>query len=309
MRRWRRTLSVVKMWRFLNEPPSNRAGKVKTLQRVPLKNTPRNFEARVLVNEPAGNYFRMIFQDQGVLRKALPGQFINVRVSKGLNPLLRRPFSIARVLPAPKGKTRVEILYARMREGTRLLSLKKPGETIDVLGPLGKPFPFLDRKHPVLIVSGGIGVAPLVFLAEVLKQKKVPMTVFLGARSAGDLIDLDVFKKLKVPLYISTDDGSKGQKGFVTQLLDDYLDKGEIPKGTVIYACGPRPMFKAVSMVGAKFEVPTYLSWEEHMGCGLGICLTCVCPVKREDGTIQMVRSCYEGPVFDATKVEWGKLG
>ncbi len=274
-----------------------------------MKNKPKSFEAEILVNEPVGNYFRLIFQDNGTLKNALPGQFINVRLSKALSPLLRRPFSIARVMPGPKGNSRIEVLYAKMREGTRLLTLKKPGETLGILGPLGNPFPFLDRQHPVLIVSGGIGVAPLVFLAETLKKKKVPMTVFLGARGAKDLIDLEVFKKLKVPLYISTDDGSKGKKGFVTQALDDYLDANETAKGTVIYACGPRPMFKAVSMVGEKYSIPTYLSWEEHMGCGLGICLTCVCPIKQGDGTIKMIRSCYEGPIFDGATVDWEKLG
>jgi len=274
-----------------------------------LKNSPQSFDAEILLNEPAGNYFRLIFQDNGTLANSLPGQFVNVRLSKGLNPLLRRPFSIARVLPGPKGKKRIEILYAKIREGTRLLSLKKPGEEIDVLGPLGKPFPFLDRQHPVLIVSGGIGVAPLVYLAEYLKKKKVPMTVFLGARTGKDLVDLDVFQKLKVPLHISTDDGSWGQKGFVTQILQDHLANSKISKGTVLYACGPRPMFKAVTQVGESFKVPTYLSWEEHMGCGLGICLTCVCPVKQGDGGVKMVRSCYEGPIFDAASVEWEKLG
>jgi dihydroorotate dehydrogenase electron transfer subunit len=272
-----------------------------------LKSPARNFEAEILANEPAGNYFRLVFQDEGALKNALPGQFINIRVSKSLNPLLRRPFSIARLMPGPKGRGRVEVLYAPMREGTRLLSRKKPGESLDVLGPLGQPFPYLDRKRPVLIVSGGIGVAPLVFLAEHLKKKKVPMTVFLGARGAKDLVDLEVFQKLRVPLHIATDDGSRGRKGFVTQLLEEHLAKTPAPKGTVIYACGPRPMFKAVSVVGEKFRVPTYLSWEEHMGCGLGICLTCVCPVK-EEGQIRMVRSCYEGPVFDAATIEWEKL-
>jgi len=274
-----------------------------------LKNTPQSYEAEILLNEPAGNYFRLVFQDNGALKNALPGQFINVRLSKSLNPLLRRPFSIARVLPGPKGKNRIEILYAKMREGTRLLSLKKPGEEIGVLGPLGKPFPYLDRQHPVLIVSGGIGVAPLVFLAEYLKKKKVPFRVFLGARTGKDLVDLEVFQKLKVPLYITTDDGSWGQKGFVTLSLQDYLANEKTPKGTVIYACGPRPMFKAVSKVGEKFKIPTYLSWEENMGCGLGICLTCVCPVKQGDGTLKMIRSCYEGPIFDSATVEWEKLG
>jgi dihydroorotate dehydrogenase electron transfer subunit len=264
-----------------------------------------SYQAEILENQPIGNYFRLLFQDNGALQNALPGQFVNIRLSEGYDPLLRRPFSIARLLPGPKGKSRVEVLYAALRQGTQLLAEKKPGNHIGVLGPLGLPFPRLDSNHPALIVSGGIGVAPLVYLSEYLKKKKRSQAVFLGARTAGDLVDLEVFRKLKVPLHISTDDGSKGRRGFVTEILEEYLGKRKAAPGTVIYSCGPRPMFRAVAKVAEKFGVPAFLSWEEHMACGLGICLTCVCPLKQETGHPRMARSCYEGPVFEASKIDW----
>ena len=267
-----------------------------------------SYDATILENHALGSYHQLVFQDNGTLRDAQPGQFVSIRVSKGLTPLLRRPFSIARLLPGPKGKPRVEVLYAALREGTRLLSQKKPGNSIGVLGPLGHPFPHMDSKHPALVVGGGIGVAPLVFLSEYLKKKKVPQTVFLGAKTSKELLSLDVFKKLKVPLFITTDDGSKGRKIFVTQALEDYLKRGEHEKGTVIHACGPRPMLRVVAKLCGLFSLPAYLSWEEHMGCGLGICLTCVCQTKENDGQVRMARTCVEGPVFEASQIDWEKL-
>ena len=273
-----------------------------------MPSTPRAFEAKILKNRPLGGYWKLVFEDaEGALAQALPGQFVNLRLQPGYSPLLRRPFSIARILPGPRKSRKIEVLYAILRGGTRLLSGKKPGESINVLGPLGRPFPHLDRSHPALIVSGGIGVAPLIFLSEALKARKIPQAVFLGARTGSDLVELDVFKKLKVPLALATDDGSMGRKGFVTQLLDEYLASGKAPKGSVIHACGPRPMFKTVAKVAAKHGVKAYLSWEEHMACGLGICLTCACPVDQGDGP-KMVRTCVEGPAIEASQILWDRL-
>jgi dihydroorotate dehydrogenase electron transfer subunit len=273
-----------------------------------LPNIPRDFEAVVLQNEPVGSYFRLIFEDaSGVLSKALPGQFVSLKVLPGAAPLLRRPFSIARLMKGPGQYRRVEVLYAALKEGTQVLSRKKPGETLGVLGPLGKPFPNLDRRHPAILVGGGVGIAPMIFLAEYLAQNKIPTIVFLGAKTAEDLVDLKVFRSLKMPLFLSTDDGTAGEKGFVTSRLEDYLNAGCVPKNSVIHACGPRPMFQAVTKTAAKFQVPAYLSWEERMACGLGICLTCTCPVKDGDG-VKMERTCVEGPAFESSRIAWDRL-
>ncbi len=269
---------------------------------------PRDFEARVLRNEPVGSYFRLTLEDaDGALASALPGQFISLKVRSGVAPLLRRPFSIARLIPG-KGKARqVEVLYAVLKEGTQLLSQKTPGETVGVLGPLGKPFPHLDKRHPAILVGGGVGIAPMVFLAEYLTRKKVPVAVFLGAKTAEDLLDLKVFRSLRVPLSISTDDGTAGQKGFVTERLEEYLASGQARPGSIIHSCGPRPMFKAVSKVAERHGIKAYLSWEERMACGLGICLTCACPVKDGEG-VKMERTCVEGPAFESSRVAWERL-
>jgi dihydroorotate dehydrogenase electron transfer subunit len=182
----------------------------------------------------------------------------------------------------------------------------------------------LDRKHPAILVGGGVGITSLVYLSEYLKKKGVRQWVFLGARNERDLVHVEVFRKLKVPLFIATDDGSLGQKGFVTRLLEQRLPKIGLKEGTLIHSCGPRPMFRALAAVAEKFDVPAYLLWEERMGCGLGICLTCVCPVKdggkagferpprpltaNAGGETGMVRTCVEGPVFEASRIDWERL-
>lgn len=269
---------------------------------------PSDFEARVLQNKPVGSYFRMVFEDsEGILRDALPGQFVSIKVLPGAAPLLRRPFSIARLTKASGKAFHVEVIYAALKEGTQVLSRKKLGDTVGVMGPLGKPFPQLHRKNPAILVGGGVGIAPMVFMAEYFRQAKIPFTVFLGAKTKADVIDLKVFQSLKVPLFISTDDGTAGDKGFVTSRLEEYLASGSAPRGSVIHSCGPRPMFQALTKVAAQYDVPAYLSWEERMACGLGICLTCSCPVKDGDG-VKMERTCVEGPAFESSRIAWERL-
>ncbi len=225
-----------------------------------MTSAPSDFEAVVLENRPVGGAFRLRLEDsQGFLSSALPGQFVNLRVQPGYSPLLRRPFSIARLLPGRGRALQLEVLYAVVREGTRLLSVKKPGETVGVLGPLGNPFPHLDRRHPALLVGGGIGVAPLIYLAETLGCRKVPFAVFLGARTKKDLLGLDVFRKLGAPLFLATDDGTGGRRGFVTELVKEHLDSGKAPQGSVIHACGPRPMFRALASVAAARGIVPFL--------------------------------------------------
>ncbi len=269
-----------------------------------MRPVPQDQPTTLLVNVPCGSYFRIAFEVRGALARALPGQFVNLRLSEGTQPLLRRPFSISRMLKASGGKTHMEVIFAVVKEGTRLLSRLGPGTPIRVLGPLGRPFPHLDRKHPAILVGGGVGIPPMVYLSEYLRKKKVKQWVFLGARTKKDLVHVEVFRKMGVPLFVATDDGTAGKRGFVTRELEGFLGSSDLPKGAVIHACGPRPMFKALAAVAEKHRIPAYLSWEELMACGLGICLTCTCPHKGGS----MERTCVEGPVFEASRIDWEKL-
>lgn len=264
----------------------------------------QDLTTNLLVNEPLGSCFRIVFGVEGSLARALPGQFVNIRLHEGTQPLLRRPFSISRILKGPKGRIHMEVVFAVVRDGTRMLSRMKPGTPIRVLGPLGKPFPHLDRRHPALLVGGGVGIPPMVHLSEYLRKRRVKQWVFLGARTKKDLVHVEVFRRMGVPLFVATDDGTAGKRGFVTQELERFLGSTVLPKGAVIHACGPRPMFRALTAVAAKHRIPAHLSWEELMGCGLGICLTCTCP--RKGGGME--RTCVEGPVFEASTIDWERL-
>lgn len=265
------------------------------------------FEAEILSQEKVGSFFRLRFSAPKSLSKALPGQFVSLRAAQGLDPLLRRPYSIARVFARGRHVV-LEVLYTVHRRGSFLLSRKKKGEKLNVLGPLGSPFPRLQEKTPAYLVAGGIGVAPLVFLAEVLHRRKVPFHVFFGARTKRDLVDVEVFRKLEAPLSLATDDGTAGERGRVTQALEKLWRRNPPSPKARVYACGPRPMFRALGDLCSAFGVCAYFAWEEAMACGLGICLTCVCPLKQKEET-KWVRTCMEGPVVEASRIDWKALG
>jgi len=269
------------------------------------------------------NFYRCIFSAPRIAKHALPGQFVNVKVSDTCQPLLRRPFSIFRVrgtgYPPLKRwravRVQVEILYAVVGEASRVLSQKKPGEYLDVIGPLGNGFdyrtPNPEPRTPVL-VAGGMGVAPLVFLAEKLRKSTVPSfakasegrhspqsTVLIGAKTKSQILCEKEFKGLNCEVKIATDDGSRGFKGKVSGLLKHLLLTMDYRLWT-IYTCGPRPMLQQVSRISVDYNVPAQISLEEHMACGIGACLGCA--VNTVDG---YKRVCKEGPVFMADEIIW----
>jgi len=229
-----------------------------------------------------------------IAQRVYPGQFLSIRLSDKLEPLLRRPFSVHRVNgPA------VEIFYQVVGVGSRILSGKKAGEFLSIIGPLGNGFnlpPAANGFEPIL-VAGGMGVAPLLFAAEKLKACRT--LVFIGAKTKSQLLCQKELKDLGCRVKVATDDGSQGFKGKVTDLLRHFLSKAgcQLP---VIYACGPRPMLKAVSCIARDYGLPAEISLEEHMACGIGACLGCV--VNTREG---FKRVCKEGPVFNADEVIW----
>jgi dihydroorotate dehydrogenase electron transfer subunit len=239
---------------------------------------------------------------------AAPGQFVMVKTAPGLDPLLRRPFSIFEVLRddsgAPAG---ISLLNKRVGVGTARLYQAVEGDRIDCLGPLGRPFVPVARPAEAWMVAGGVGLAPFATLAEALAAQGTPMTLFYGGRSASDLFYESFFAGLGATLVITTEDGTRGERGRVTLPLERALQAHSPDRDVTLYACGPTPMMRAVAEIGARHHRPVFVSLEPVMGCGMGGCYSCVIRVTRPGGT-HLVRSCLEGPVFDASHVVWDAL-
>lgn len=252
----------------------------------------------------AGGYYKLSFDSPRKTDDVKPGQFLEVRVSDGLKPFLRKPLSIH------SARKQIEILYEVVGEGTDLLSKKKPGEVLDIIGPLGNGFDTkLSAKcYPLsaILVAGGIGVAPLVALAEriaysverIADRKKI--YVIIGAKTKNQILCDKEFKKLGCSVIVATEDGSIGKRGVVTDLLKSLLNAIRYPLSATIYACGPKPMLEATAKIAAVNKIPCQVLLEEYMACGIGACLGCAVMTK---GGYKMV--CKDGPVFNADEIIW----
>jgi len=254
---------------------------------------------KILYNrQVSAHYYRMgISWDTPTIS---PGQFVMVRVTDGLDPLLRRPFGIYNIL-GPKGKSRgtgIELLYKVVGKGTKILSTRKPGDDIDVMGPLGDGFPYPSGFKKVIMVAGGMGIVPLYLLA-----KELQGAAFLfGARVKEETVFIKDFRKFMRNVKVATEDGSYGRKGLVTGLLEE-----EISPGSVVYACGPIGMLKQASLIARRSGVKCFVSLERSMACGIGVCLGCAVKSRphkgSENGAYKMV--CSDGPVFDSADIDW----
>jgi dihydroorotate dehydrogenase electron transfer subunit len=242
-------------------------------------------------DEVAAKTFLLRFASSEITASAQPGQFVNVLAAEtGEGPLLRRPFSIARV-----DDNIVELLFHAIGTGTILLSRKRPGETIDVLGPLGQSFRVDADYDTALIVAGGIGVAPFPFLiADLLKRGK-RIETFVGYRNAGQILTSHLQN-----IHIATDDGSKGFHGNVVQLFEPFLDRTDLGKAK-IFACGPTVMLKALTELAKRKNVCCEVSLEGHMACGVGLCQGC--PVERTGDGAKYALVCKDGPIFLTTDI------
>jgi dihydroorotate dehydrogenase electron transfer subunit len=270
--------------------------------------TPVREACEVLARRRVGAYHALTLVAPGIAAAARPGQFVELLAGEDRPFLLRRPFSVHRVERAGSALGAVEVVFDVVGPGTRALSRLRPHDPVDALGPLGRPFTPPPAPARCLLVGGGYGTAALFFLAEELLARRCRVDFVVGAQNHHRLFDAMGAKRLGHSLTLTTDDGSAGRRGLVTDPLPTLLEGGQVGQ---VFACGPMPMLAAVSRVAAQHGVPCQVAVEEQMACGTGVCFTCVVPVadgRAPDAPARMARSCLEGPVFDGAAVAWGEL-
>jgi len=259
--------------------------------------------AEVLSNKRAGSYNHMVFAVDGLAAHCKPGNFVAISVGGPTSSMiLRRAFAIYRATMRSDGMGLLELVVAPMGSGSKWLASQQPGDVIDLIAPLGTAFGFPKDPVNALLIGGGYGSAPLFALAETLKQRGCRVDMVLGASTAGKIYAPLEGKRSVNSLTITTDDGSAGTTGRVSDVLPDLIKEHETD---VIYSCGPMAMLEAITKISQDFGVVHQCSVEESMACGIGVCMTCVLPVEGEDGLIRMTRTCIDGPVMDGNKVLW----
>lgn len=287
--------------------------------------------AEIIANKPLqttkptgeSKYFRMTLSLKAPIKHIIPGQFVNLRLTSSYRPnpstiglgepLLRRPFTIFDAIKKGGHYRIIEIVYQVVGKGTRLMSSMKQGEQINVLGPLGNGFTINKKSDVSILVAGGIGIAGLyLLLKELVSLRRSKVYLFIGAKTKSDLCLLPDVRRLTNNIIISTEDGSSGAKGLITTSLEKFLHKLITHNSELIisiYACGPSGMSEAIGKFSVSNNIPTQISLEERMGCGIGLCRVCVCrtiPKKPTSKKWQYSTVCEEGPVFDANQLYAG---
>jgi dihydroorotate dehydrogenase electron transfer subunit len=220
--------------------------------------------------------------------------------------ILRRAFALFSATPGGDFAGTVQFVVAEHGPGTRWLMRRRAGDTLDLVGPLGTPFPLPAGPAGAVLVGGGYGTAPLVPLASALRENGSDVEFVIGAATASRLFGELAAKRVSGLVTVTTDDGSAGIKGIVTDVLPEAIKR---VNAEIVYACGPMGMLRAVSDVARSHAIHAQVAVEESMACGIGVCMTCVLPVVGADGASRFVRSCVEGPVFDGARVRWADVG
>jgi len=271
-----------------------------TTPAAPAADRPVQREVEVVARRPVAAYVELTLAAPETAAAAEPGQFVAFAVGGPLSAaLLRRSIAIAGV-----GEGTVTVVVAPHGVGSTWLTGLQQGDRVDVVGPLGRPFPLPAPGTPALLVGGGYGAAALVPLVQALEAQGSPVAAVAGAASADRLCSLDELAAAGARVEVTTDDGSAGRQGLVTLAVDELIgDAG------VVYACGPMPMLRAVAAAATAAGLPSYVAVEEAMACGIGVCMTCVLPVIGADGRSRFARSCTEGPVFGGDRVRFADVG
>ena len=268
------------------------------------------FKSMVLNNqEVSPAYFRMRMTAPPAIGGAIPGQFVMVRVNDSIDPLLRRPFGIFDLgsfeteFTDCGRQTYLEILYKVVGKGTEMLSRFRHGDHLDILAPLGTGFQVGEPSGEKILVGGGVGLAPLYYLArDLVKTGKVRL--FAGGRTKEDILCITEFERLGVETYVATDDGTLGESGLVTEVMERRLTGRSGDR--MIFACGPHPMLQAVATIAERLQVPCQVSMEAYMACGVGACLGCVMKGRNHSESTPDYRCvCKDGPVFDSRELQW----
>ncbi len=262
-------------------------------------------KCEVLSAKRWGVYHSITLVAPEIADQARPGQFVEVAMPGGRDFTLRRPFSIHQASRKGGWAGTLEFAFAAVGPGTEWLTEVEAHDFLDVIGPLGRPFPYPRDINNCLLVGGGYGAAPLYFLAEELRARRKRVDMIVGARSQDRIFKAVEAKRQSMTVSITTEDGSAGDRGKVTDVLAGMITRCQ---SQVVYACGPNAMLRAVAEYCSEQGIPTQVAVEELMACGLGVCWTCVVPVIRRDGSgWDYLRSCVEGPVFSGSRVWWEK--
>ena len=254
-----------------------------------------------------GGHYLMSLSVPSDFDTPLPGQFVMIRLKERKDLLLARPFSVSG-FERDAGGGRIEILYRVVGQGTRLLAELGTGCNLEISGPLGRPFDIPPEIKKVILVAGGVGVAPLRYLLACLQPQRqarpAGIHFYMGARTADELLDADPLRTCCDELHVCTDDCTMGHPGLVTEPLAEVLDSYD-PRDTLICACGPLGMIRRLSDMLMRRPIPCQVSLEERMACGVGACLGCAVAVRGQDGERVYQRVCREGPVFHLRDILW----
>lgn len=262
----------------------------------------------VLKNEEVGpQYFLMKVALPLAFGEPLPGQFVMIRIAGLTEPFLGRPISIYSYYLS-KSAVEIELLFRVAGRGTQILAGLISGSQVEVHGPLGGCYAVFPEKENIVFIAGGIGVAPLSLLAQYLCEnagiKSAQMNFYLGARTAREIVGLDLLATLCYNVQICTDDGTQGRKAQVTRAFQKDMKKYD-PVRTAVYACGPGGMMKALAGMLSNSGFHCQVSLEERMACGTGACMGCAAAIRDESGNSVYRRVCTDGPVFNLADVVW----